>query len=60
MARITLQDIRHAYGPNPEREEDWALKRLTLELKDGESQGLLRPVVEQGGDYRYVVMPMRF
>ena len=34
--------------------------QVALELKDGESQGLLRPVVEQGGDYRYVVMPMRF
>ena len=31
-----------------------------LEVKDGESQGLLRPVGEDGGDYRYVVMPMRF
>jgi DNA polymerase-3 subunit beta len=31
-----------------------------LELKDAESQGLLRPVGEEGGDYRYVVMPMRF
>jgi len=33
---------------------------VALELKDGESQGLLRPVGEDGGDYRYVVMPMRF
>jgi DNA polymerase-3 subunit beta len=31
-----------------------------LEVKDAESQGLLRPVGEEGGDYRYVVMPMRF
>jgi DNA polymerase-3 subunit beta len=33
---------------------------VALELKDAESQGLLRPVGEDGGDYRYVVMPMRF
>lgn len=33
---------------------------VALELKDGESQGLLRPAGEDGGDYRYVVMPMRF
>lgn len=35
-------------------------EQVALELKDGESQGLLRPVSEDGGDYRYVVMPMRF
>jgi DNA polymerase-3 subunit beta len=33
---------------------------VALEVKDAESQGLLRPVGEDGGDYRYVVMPMRF
>jgi DNA polymerase III subunit beta len=33
---------------------------VALEIKDAESQGLLRPVGEDGGDYRYVVMPMRF
>jgi DNA polymerase-3 subunit beta len=33
---------------------------VTLELRDAESQGLLRPVGEDGGEYRYVVMPMRF
>jgi DNA polymerase III subunit beta len=33
---------------------------VALELKDSESQGVLRPVGEEGGDYRYVVMPMRF
>ncbi len=43
MARITLQDIRHAYGPDPQREEDWALKKLTLELKDGGAYALLGP-----------------
>jgi DNA polymerase-3 subunit beta len=33
---------------------------VALEVKDAESQGILRPVGEDGGDYRYVVMPMRF
>jgi DNA polymerase-3 subunit beta len=33
---------------------------VALEVKDAESQGLLRPVGDDGGDYRYVVMPMRF
>ena len=43
MAEITLQDIRHAYGPNPERDEDWALKKLSLELSDGGAYALLGP-----------------
>jgi DNA polymerase-3 subunit beta len=33
---------------------------VQLELKDAESQGMLRPVGEAEGEYRYVVMPMRF
>ena len=33
---------------------------VSLELKDAESQGVLRPVGDEAGDYRYVVMPMRF
>src|SRR5262245_13711061 len=32
---------------------------VALELKDSESQGLLRPESKDGIDYRYVVMPMR-
>ena len=33
---------------------------VALELKDAESQGLFKPVGDDDGDYRYVVMPMRF
>jgi DNA polymerase-3 subunit beta len=33
---------------------------IQLELKDAESQGMLKPVGEAEGEYRYVVMPMRF
>ena len=32
---------------------------VSLELKDHESQGMLRPQGEAAADYRYVVMPMR-
>jgi DNA polymerase-3 subunit beta len=34
-------------------------EEITLELKDAESQGLLKPVGGGDTDYRYVVMPMR-
>ena len=33
---------------------------IVLELRDAESQGLLRPAGDEEGSYRYVVMPMRF
>lgn len=32
---------------------------ITLQLKNAESQGLLRPAGESETDYRYIVMPMR-
>jgi glycerol transport system ATP-binding protein len=43
MAAITLENIRHSYAPNPSKESDWALKRLTLELADGGAYALLGP-----------------
>jgi DNA polymerase-3 subunit beta len=33
---------------------------IVLELRDAESQGLLRPAGDEQDSYRYVVMPMRF
>jgi DNA polymerase-3 subunit beta len=33
---------------------------VELQLKDSESQGLLRPAGESAFEHRYVVMPMRF
>jgi len=33
---------------------------VVVELRDAESQGLLRPGGDEDGHYRYVVMPMRF
>ncbi|MGE3873651.1 MAG: ABC transporter ATP-binding protein [Parvibaculaceae bacterium] len=43
MARITITDLRQSYYPNPQRDEDWALKKLTLELADGGAFALLGP-----------------
>jgi hypothetical protein len=43
MASITLDNVRHSYVDNPATEEDWALKRLTLELEDGGAYALLGP-----------------
>lgn len=44
-----LLDFFQAMGPGP----------VILALKDEATQGLLRPVGQEGRDYRYVVMPMR-
>ncbi len=43
MAKITLNDLRHSYMPNPQNPADYALKRLDLEWKDGGAYALLGP-----------------
>jgi glycerol transport system ATP-binding protein len=43
MARITIKNLRQSYYPNPQRDEDWALKKLTLDLADGGAFALLGP-----------------
>jgi len=43
MARIALTDIRHSYFANPRTEEDWALKRMSVEWADGGAYALLGP-----------------
>jgi len=43
MARITLRDLRHSYYPNPENDDDWALKKLSLDWDDGGAYALLGP-----------------
>lgn len=43
MAKITLDHLRHSYFADPQREEDWALKRLSLDLSDGGAYALLGP-----------------
>jgi glycerol transport system ATP-binding protein len=43
MARITLDHIRHAYGPNPQADTDYALREVHHEWKDGGAYALLGP-----------------
>ena len=43
MARITIEKLRHAYGANPTKPEDWALKEMSLEWDDGGAYALLGP-----------------
>jgi glycerol transport system ATP-binding protein len=42
MARITL-DLAHAYRPNPQRDEDYALLPLKVSFADGGAYALLGP-----------------
>ena len=43
MARIDLDNIRHAYGPNPQSDADYALRRLNQTFEDGGAYALLGP-----------------
>ncbi|MEZ5925829.1 MAG: ABC transporter ATP-binding protein [Hyphomicrobiaceae bacterium] len=43
MARIELQALRHSYRPDPQTDDDWALKRLDLTWSDGGAYALLGP-----------------
>ena len=43
MAKITLENLRHSYYPNPARDEDFALKRVALDWEDGGAYALLGP-----------------
>jgi len=43
MARITLDHIRHAYGPKPSSPQDYALKEVHHEWNDGGAYALLGP-----------------
>jgi glycerol transport system ATP-binding protein len=43
MARITLDHIRHAYGPNPKSDKDYSLKEVDHEWADGGAYALLGP-----------------
>ena len=42
MARIDL-DLAHAYKPNPQRDEDYALLPLKMSFEDGGAYALLGP-----------------
>ncbi|AUH33338.1 ABC transporter ATP-binding protein [Paracoccus tegillarcae] len=41
MAKITLENLAHSYLPNPTRDEDWALKSMTMAWDDGGAYALL-------------------
>jgi glycerol transport system ATP-binding protein len=41
MARITLQNLAHSYLPNPQGEDDYALKEFDHVWADGEAYALL-------------------
>jgi glycerol transport system ATP-binding protein len=43
MARIELDHIRHAYGPNPKSGNDYALKEVHHTFEDGGAYALLGP-----------------
>ncbi|KIT16326.1 ABC transporter ATP-binding protein [Jannaschia aquimarina] len=41
MAKITLDNLAHSYLPNPASEDDFALKELNHDWRDGEAYALL-------------------
>ncbi len=41
MVQITLDNLAHSYLPNPQSEEDFALKQLDHVWADGEAYALL-------------------
>jgi glycerol transport system ATP-binding protein len=43
MARIDLDHIRHAYGPNPKSDKDYALREVHHTFEDGGAYALLGP-----------------
>lgn len=43
MAKITLEDLRHSYLPDPTLDADWALKRLDVDWDNGGAYALLGP-----------------
>ena len=43
MARIELEGLAHAYRPNPQKPEDYALRPMTMTWQDGGAYALLGP-----------------
>jgi len=43
MAKISIKEVRHSYFAEPQREDDWALKKISLECADGGAYALLGP-----------------
>jgi len=43
MAKISLDTLRHAYMPDPQKPDDWALKEMSMDLENGGAYALLGP-----------------
>jgi len=43
MSMISLKEVCHSYMPSPTRDEDWALKEMSLEWSNGGAYALLGP-----------------
>ena len=43
MSKITLTDMRHSYLENPVDDEDWAIKKMSVDWSDGGAYALLGP-----------------
>ena len=43
MAKITLENLRHSYSAAPKSDDDFALKRMSLDWADGGAYALLGP-----------------
>ena len=45
MAKISIENLRHSYlpFPNPDRDEDYVLKKLSIDWQDGGAYALLGP-----------------
>ena len=43
MAKITLKNLSHSYLSNQNRNEDWALRDINIDWKDGGAYALLGP-----------------
>ena len=43
MTMISIRDLRHSYLTSPQDDEDWALKRMSVDWSDGGAYALLGP-----------------
>ncbi len=43
MAKISIENLRHSYISEPQREEDYVLKKLSIDWQDGGAYALLGP-----------------
>jgi glycerol transport system ATP-binding protein len=43
VAAISIDNLRHSYVASPQRDADWAVKRMSLKLEDGGAYALLGP-----------------